>query len=322
MPSSDDATTTQQEGIRMQAIADVERDTGLARATLRIWERRYGFPAPARDARGERAYPADQVEVLRLMRELMERGWRPAALVAKGPQGIRQLAAEARAQEPPAAHSKAAARLVRLLQSHDVAALRRELAQRLQREGLARFASSGLAECSRVVGEAWSSGALQVHEEHLYSDCVDGLLREAIAALEPRQRAEAPRALLTTFPSEAHGLGLRMAQVQLALQGCPTVSLGVRTPVDQVAAAARAHRADLVGLSFSPSHPPQQALRGLEELRGLLPPTVRIWAGGSRATLRRGMPGVRVVTDVAHVRALLAEDFALPPLEEEPGAAS
>ena len=38
-------------------IAAVERETGLSKDTLRIWERRYGFPEPLRDANGERLYP-------------------------------------------------------------------------------------------------------------------------------------------------------------------------------------------------------------------------------------------------------------------------
>jgi DNA-binding transcriptional regulator YiaG len=38
-------------------IAAVERDTGLSKDTLRVWERRYGFPQPARDGAGERLYP-------------------------------------------------------------------------------------------------------------------------------------------------------------------------------------------------------------------------------------------------------------------------
>lgn len=295
----------------MRPIADVERDTGLPRATIRIWERRYGFPAPTRDARGDRLYSDEQVDLLRRMRELIDQGWRPAALVALGPDGIRRLGT--RAGAAPEARPRAAHRLVRLLQSHDMAALRQELAARLARQGLARFASVELGECSRVVGDAWSSGELQVHEEHLYTDCVEGLLREAIAGLERQVRPEAPVALLTTFPLEAHALGLRMAQVQLALQGCATVSLGAGTPIEQIARAARAHKADLVGLSFSPAHPAAQLHRGLEELRGLLPPTVRIWAGGNAPALhRRKVAGVRVVTDAAQIPALLAEDFALP----------
>ncbi|HRI93726.1 MAG TPA: MerR family transcriptional regulator, partial [Accumulibacter sp.] len=30
-------------------IGAVERDTGLGKDTLRVWERRYGFPQPTRD---------------------------------------------------------------------------------------------------------------------------------------------------------------------------------------------------------------------------------------------------------------------------------
>jgi DNA-binding transcriptional MerR regulator/methylmalonyl-CoA mutase cobalamin-binding subunit len=306
-------TLTQPTAGRMRAIAEVERDTGLPRATIRIWERRYGFPAPVRNERDERLYPDEQVELLRRMRELLEQGWRPAALIALGPEGIRSLGA--RPAAAPDSRSRAGHRLVKLLQSHDRGAVRQELAARMERLGLARFASVELSECNRLVGEAWSSGELEVHEEHLYSDCVEDLLREAVAGLERHVRPEAPVVLLTTFPLEAHALGLRMAQVQLAMQGCPTVSLGVRTPIEQIARATRAHKADLVGLGFSAAHPPAHLHRGLEELRGLLPPSVRIWAGGNAPALqRRSVPGVRVVTDAAHIPALLAEDFALPPL--------
>ena len=66
-----------QEGL---SIASVEQATGIARATLRIWERRYGFPQPGRDARGERTYPDDQVRKLRLIADLMAQGHRPGRL--------------------------------------------------------------------------------------------------------------------------------------------------------------------------------------------------------------------------------------------------
>ena len=47
-------------------IANVEKETGLSKDTLRMWERRYGFPAPERDPAGDRVYPEAQVEQLRL----------------------------------------------------------------------------------------------------------------------------------------------------------------------------------------------------------------------------------------------------------------
>ncbi len=63
----------------MMSIAAVERDTGLSKDTLRIWERRYGFPDPVRDGQGERCYPMDQIERLRLIKRLLGRGAPPRA---------------------------------------------------------------------------------------------------------------------------------------------------------------------------------------------------------------------------------------------------
>ena len=63
------------------SITAVERDVGLSKDVLRVWERRYGFPAPERDANGERVYPAEQVERLRLIRRLMDHGHRPGRLL-------------------------------------------------------------------------------------------------------------------------------------------------------------------------------------------------------------------------------------------------
>jgi len=62
------------------SIASVERDTGLSKDVLRMWERRYGFPNPARDSNGERLYPAAQVERLSMIKRLMDQGHRPGKL--------------------------------------------------------------------------------------------------------------------------------------------------------------------------------------------------------------------------------------------------
>ncbi|MBG9389584.1 MerR family transcriptional regulator [Caenimonas aquaedulcis] len=298
----------------LRSIAEVERETQLPRATLRIWERRYGFPAPSRDDRGERTYPADQVEQLRLMRSLVDQGHRPARLLAAGPAEIRMLAQAAKPSQAP--RSAAHAHLLRMLREHDAGAVRAELESRIGAIGLAHFVGVEMPQMNVQVGQAWSDGELEVHEEHLYSDCVYQVVRGAIAQLQKKVRPEAPQVLLTTFPQEHHGLGILMAHAMFALQRCPTVSLGVRLPVAQIVAGARAYRADLVGLSFTPTVNPSHVLRGLEELRGALPPAVRIWAGGNNPALsRREIAGVRFVRDVLAIPHLLAEDFTLPPMD-------
>ncbi len=47
------------------AIKEVAERTGLAPGTIRMWEQRYGFPAPERAASGYRVYGLQDVELLR-----------------------------------------------------------------------------------------------------------------------------------------------------------------------------------------------------------------------------------------------------------------
>ena len=62
-------------------IREVVRITGLRREQLYMWQRRYGFPAPLRDAFGDRVYPPDQVARLKLIKQLLSEGWRAGAVV-------------------------------------------------------------------------------------------------------------------------------------------------------------------------------------------------------------------------------------------------
>src|SRR5512137_1994659 len=62
-------------------ISGVERETGLSKDVLRMWERRYGFPKPARDENGERQYAAAEVAKLRAIKRLMDIGMRPGRIV-------------------------------------------------------------------------------------------------------------------------------------------------------------------------------------------------------------------------------------------------
>ena len=65
-------------------IGVVERETGIGKDTLRVWERRYGFPLPVRCEGEDRLYPENQVEQLRLIKRLLDSGMRPARVVGLG----------------------------------------------------------------------------------------------------------------------------------------------------------------------------------------------------------------------------------------------
>jgi MerR family transcriptional regulator, light-induced transcriptional regulator len=56
------------------AIGDVVAATGVGEATLRAWERRFGFPAPRREPSGHRRYSRDDIERIRSVVRERNRG--------------------------------------------------------------------------------------------------------------------------------------------------------------------------------------------------------------------------------------------------------
>lgn len=286
-------------------IAAVERDTGINKETLRVWERRYGFPIPWRDASGERLYPPDQVHKLRLIRRLLDAGHRPGRVVAVPAEQLAVLLQPAALPLTPAAAAAEAPEIVmctELLKQHDIDGLRRTLSQAVLRRGLAGAVTEVFAPLTARIGELWMSGDIQVFQEHIYSESLQLVLRQAIQAL-PAPAPGGPRVLLTTLPGEGHVLGLLMAEALMTLEGAACLSLGAQTPLDQLAAAAQAHRADVVALSFSVQLANRAVQEGLAALRALLPASMEIWAGGGSRALRQpaAIEGVRCLNGLAAI---------------------
>jgi methylmalonyl-CoA mutase cobalamin-binding subunit len=285
-------------------ISATERETGLGKDTLRVWERRYGFPQPGRDANGERLYPAGQVDRLRLIKRLMDQGHRPGRLMAASEDELHALCAPSAGPARQDADKGAMpGQLLALVKSHDVRRLRSALHQAMLRQGLQDFLLRTLAPLNHAVGEAWMSGEVEVFEEHLYTEQVQALLRQAIATLPAD--AGAPRILLTTLPEEQHGLGLLMAEALLALDGAACVSLGTQTPLFDIALAARSQQADVVALSLSIACPARQAAPQLAQLRSLLPQDTELWAGGAGAGKLAAHQGIRLMAALPDALAAL-----------------
>lgn len=284
------------------SIAAVERDTGLSKDTLRVWERRYGFPAPGRDELDERAYTMDQVEKLRLVKRLLDAGHRPGRIVPLSVTELMALSGAMADVEPQdsalssgllmAANAEVQV-YIDLIRSHNVGALRGALSRALSRLGVGGFVGQVVGPLNTAVGDAWLRGHLEIFEEHLYTEAIQVVLRQAIGSLPEPAGDSQPRVLLTTFPGEPHGLGLLMAEAMFALEGCACMSLGTQTPLWDTVLAATAHRSQIVALSFTGCMNPNQIHDGLVELRSKLPAGVKLWAGGSAPVLyRRRVEGV------------------------------
>jgi methanogenic corrinoid protein MtbC1 len=263
-------------------IAAVERDTGLSKDVLRMWERRYGFPQPDRDSNGERCYPADQVERLRLIKRLMDAGHRPGKLIATPVEELAGFVSR-RAKARPGNESSDGSELsdlLALIKQHDSNGFQQAMQQRLARQGLQRFVQDTIAPLTFRVGEAWEDGSVEVFEEHLFTELTKRLLRQAIAGLPSGQRS--PRILLTSVPDEPHVLGLLMVEALFALEGAECIPLGTQMPLLEIGRAASAHRAHVVALSFSVAFPQRQIPGLLQQLRMVLAPEIELWVGRRR----------------------------------------
>lgn len=307
-----------------RSISDVARETGLGKDTLRVWERRYGFPLPLRDALGERAYPQAQVQRLRLIKRLMDAGFRPGKVVALAPKDLLALLSNTSSAQvgprpkgkrdlvPFSSHGQNAQPLedaatwLQWLAQDQTDMMRQALQTKIKDHGLVTVVSEWVAPLCKLVGESWMRGDLTVYQEHLFTEMLQSVLREAIAGLDAKKgtRKTAPRVLLTTTPGEQHGLGLLMAESYFALSTCSRFMLGTSTPLVDIVQAVQQLRIDVLALSFSAYASRRDVVENLQNLRAQLPTSVQIWVGGAgAAVLSPELPGgvllLRQPADVA-----------------------
>ncbi|WP_269532908.1 MerR family transcriptional regulator [Chitinimonas sp. BJYL2] len=260
-------------------ISAVERETGLTKELLRIWERRYGFPQPARDAQGDRVYTPEQVDKLRLLRRLLDRGMRPSKIVGSETAELMALLERmAQTQEPKTPNTDVDP-LIDCLSRRDLGELQRYLQGELVVRGLRDFVSEFMPRANVRVGEAWFAGEIGVWQEHCYVEQVSQTVRMAMFTLS--QPLNPPKVLLTTPAGEQHGLGLLMVEAMLRMQGCQTWSLGLSLPLDDIVAACCELGCDVLAMSLSSTYPQREASDLLAQLRQRLPAGVSIWLGGA-----------------------------------------
>src|SRR3984885_11132482 len=88
-----EAMATQLDGVGVGiGIGAIAHEIGLTKDTLRVWERRYGFPQPLRSTGGERLYPQEKGNKLRLVKRLPDAGHRPSKVLPQSITRLQQLA--------------------------------------------------------------------------------------------------------------------------------------------------------------------------------------------------------------------------------------
>ncbi len=267
------------------SIGAVERDTGIARDTLRIWERRYGFPEPSRNEKGERSYPEDQLRRLQRIRRLLDQGMRPGKVVALSDADLGMLEAELFPETPL---NDSIEHLLAVLQTTNGSYLEAALAEVYQQQGMQSFISETVVPLLHSVGERWAMGKLQIYEEHLLSEVLTRFLNSEISRIQ--KTAKKPRVLLATLPGEEHTLGLLMVSAWLSSQEIAVINLGGEVPLDQIVSAVERFEADVLGVTFSGAYQYENIRTNLNELRESIAEGVDICTGGEGVRRLRKLP--------------------------------
>lgn len=265
----------------MYSISRVERETGISKDVLRMWERRYGFPMPSRVSSGERNYSAEDLARLLLIKRLMDLGHRPGRLMTLSNDELTQMLNVPVGIQLGRFQSHVE-HLMTLLLSNQPPALSKYLDYWLLRYGLEAFVIELLPSWLTQIGYAWQTGRLEIHHEHLLTDQLQSKLRLSLDRL-PEANSSAPKVLLTTLPEEQHGLALLMVENLCRLEGVQVVNLGIQTPIDVIVQAAKEHEVQVVSLAISEAANTAWVQQSIVSLRQLLPQSVALWLGGEGA---------------------------------------
>jgi DNA-binding transcriptional MerR regulator/methylmalonyl-CoA mutase cobalamin-binding subunit len=272
-------------------IRVVATRTGIAMDTLRVWERRYGFPAPTRRAgSNRRLYDDADVEKLVAMTHAMERGFRVGDIVDKSLEDL--LALSVTTIESSGA-MPGIVELVALLERDEVISFESELRRLAAALGARRFVTDVAQPLAVAVGAAWEAGRLAVRHEHVATECLSTRHRSMLAAYQDLDVR--PRVVLATLPAEPHTLALDMVALYLAVAGAKPRLIGASTPVAEIVAGVTAFKGDVVGVTVGPTADRTTTRRALQTLVRSLPRGVPLWVGGG------GAEALGLDRDVVHV---------------------
>jgi MerR family transcriptional regulator, light-induced transcriptional regulator len=221
------------------SISVVSERTGITKATLRVWDIRYGLAPTATTPGGHRRYSSDDVEVLLAVRQLTEQGV-PAADAARSVLGRHSALLGLPAESSPAAQ-----RLAYAAMRLDGPTCMSVLDDDLRAAGVTGTWESVLRPVLRAVGGLADESALGIAVEHVLSHVATVSLARITAA---GTTGTGPPVLLACTPGELHELPMNVLAADLSSRGRATTLIGARTPADSLSDAVRQARAGVVVL--------------------------------------------------------------------------
>ena len=212
-------------------VAAVARRIGVAPATLRTWDRRYGLGPSSHEAGEHRRYCPSDLAQLTLMRRLIVSGVAPAdaAVRAKAHSGSVSVEHEIQSFEVREDVVDSLHRAAKSLDKNFVETLlRKDIAD----NGVIATWTEVIVPLLFLVGDEWAATGTGIEVEHMLSESIKRLMREGVS--EIREPLNTQPVLLASVGEELHCLALHALAAALAEKGIETFFLGARTPLEAI----------------------------------------------------------------------------------------
>ena len=223
-------------------IGIVSRMTGIPVATLRVWERRYGFPNATRTAGGHRLCSEREVMRLRWVKARVDDGMQTGQAI----RALQHMETEGRFSEiTPAPVIRPAMmdtslmafhqRLLDLLVENELQLADQMLGEVLTLYPLEDLILDVISPTIHAIGQAWEDGKISVATEHLATN----FLRQHLLVWTmtgPPSFDRVPPTVFSCAPDEWHEGSLLIMSVLLRRRRWPVAYLGQAVPLPDLAA--------------------------------------------------------------------------------------
>ena len=210
-------------------VAAVARRLGVAPATLRTWDRRYGLGPSRHEAGQHRRYCPQDLAILITMRKLITAGVAPAdaanqAKNFQGPVSVAKIIEKYEHREDLVDALHAAAK------SLDKNFIQDSLRNDIDLHGVVASWSEVIVPLLVLIGDEWEKTQTGIEVEHLLTEILKSVFREKSAEVPEPHNARP--VLLASVGEESHSLALHALASALAEKNIATHFLGARTPLE------------------------------------------------------------------------------------------
>jgi DNA-binding transcriptional MerR regulator len=255
-------------------VAAVARRIGVAPATLRTWDRRYGLGPTLHEAGSHRRYSPADLAKLTLMRRLISTGVSPAdaAEQAKAHKGAVKIAKLVNKFEHREELVDAIHRAAKILDKSFIeTVLRKDIAE----NGVIASWTEVIVPLLVIVGDEWERTGAGIEVEHMLSELLKNIIGEGVPEIKKPKNAQP--VLLAAVGEEVHCLALHALAAALAERGIESFFLGARTPLEAIDAMVRRSAPPAIFLWAQLKHNgDEKFFREIPAIR----PTPRIILGG------------------------------------------